>query len=53
MIWWKVELEEDVNELERLIMEEYVDELNWELIRSDWIWQGIGLEEWWWHGGLD
>ena len=26
--WWKVELEEDMNELERLIMEEYVNGSN-------------------------
>ena len=40
-------------ELERLIIEENVHELNWELIRKEWFWQGIGLEEGWWHGGLD
>ena len=26
--WWKIELEEDVNELGRLIMEEYVNGLD-------------------------
>lgn len=30
-------------ELGRLIMEEYVNGSNEELIRNDWIWQGIGL----------
>ena len=50
--WWKIELEEGVNEIRKI---DYGWRCRWielRIDRKEWIWQGIGLE-WWWCGGLN